>query len=165
MDKNPLANLKDIQLAEPFGPWPLAYGWWLLALLIVFLLGLSCWWLWRHRRATRARKEALALLANISSDCPHWPEQVNGLLKRAVLTYYPHGHSANLYGENWVGFLSQLLPPNKQGAFKQSWQALQVALYQNAPARLDFGQIIRQAEYWLKTATPPSKSQRRQAYV
>jgi hypothetical protein len=32
---DPLAQLRDIQLPEPVGLWPLAWGWWALLLLVV----------------------------------------------------------------------------------------------------------------------------------
>jgi hypothetical protein len=108
-----LAQLKDIHLPKPIGFWPLAYGWYVLAVLVFVLLLALVLGLRQHRRNARPKKEALHLLANYQEQYEQKHHttlacaQISQLLKRVALAYYPRDEVAGLHGEAWLSFLNQ----------------------------------------------------------
>ena len=64
-DPGSLSGLHDIVLMPPPGWWPLAPGWYVLGAVLSLL---AAWWglrRWRHYRANRYRRAALAELRGI----------------------------------------------------------------------------------------------------
>ena len=70
---DPLAQLKDIHTPQGVDWWPLAWGWWVAALLVVALLCGLIYIIVRHIRFNRARSEAIALHKNLSVDAHFFP--------------------------------------------------------------------------------------------
>ena len=111
MTNSPLAQLRDLQLGEPIGAWPLAYGWYLLMILVLMLLtalGISIHRLYQNRKP---KKEALKTLALIESkyrtnkDPAVTAYQITVLLKRLCFACAPREKVAALHGEKWLNFL------------------------------------------------------------
>lgn len=123
---NPLDQLQPLIAPAPVDWWPLAVGWWLLALLVP----LAGWAIWRFRtvlpvvkpRQVRAdqpldpvRVAALAELASLpkpydGAPAGAWLQQINGLLKRLCRNHYPHSQSHTLNGRKWLAFLDNRCP-------------------------------------------------------
>jgi hypothetical protein len=112
-DATSLSNLRDIVLPPPVSWWPLAWGWYLVAALL--LAGLA-WGLvrrWRRRRANRYRELALLELDALSAaiaDAAKRPRALAALpvlLKRVALAAWPRGRVAGLSGEAWWHFLDE----------------------------------------------------------
>lgn len=109
---NDLSQLHDIHLPEPIGWWPIAPGWYLLALILVtagLLIALFCHRYYLHGRARRA---ALRALADYQKQYQHdansqaCTANISMLLKRVALAYYPRTRVAGLQGEAWIAFLN-----------------------------------------------------------
>lgn len=112
-ETDPLAQLKDIHLPSAIDGWPPAFGWWLLALLLVgalVLIGVSLV-RWHRRRAWR--REALTAIPRPDGrsvrDTAYYSE-LNQLLKRAARVRYHDAGSDRMSGEPWQQFLARQAP-------------------------------------------------------
>lgn len=151
---NPTAELRDIHLPTEVGQWPLAYGWWLLAVLtVVTVVTLVVWWV-KQRRLKLARRQALAALKTITSEQADWPVQLNQLLKRLAISYFPQQRVASLHSAEWIQFMSEQLSVKKREVFSQTLSALNQALYQPQADTPDFTQSQAQAALWIKSVKP-----------
>ena len=150
---DPLAQLKDIHVPEQIHNYPLAIGWWILAVLIIIIL-VSSVIKYRKFKALRKNKRlALAQLNNTSNG-----EETLKLIKWVALQYFPRAQVAPLYGESLLGFMQQALPENKQQAFDEivSNNNLNSAFENIYQQQVLEGDAIHQvAEYWLNQALPP----------
>lgn len=150
-----MPELRDIHLPEPVSAWPPAPGWWLLGLLaivaVVFIIIAFRRW---HRRRC-AQRQARALLTQIDWQTERWPKQLNALLKRAAMAYFPLSDVASLHSQSWREFLAKGVKPKQRQAFLQDYARLQAQLYQPEADRLEPEPYRRWAELWLKQALPP----------
>ncbi len=102
---DPLADLPPLAMPEAISWWPPAPGWWLLAALLLA----SCGWLallgWRSFQHGRARRECLDRLRQIGDNyrahgsTQRYLTDVNQLIKRFALHYYPEAGLASLHGQ------------------------------------------------------------------
>ncbi len=112
MNPDILARLRDIQGLDPVSWWPLAVGWWLLALLILLLLtGLvlfvrnlrkyppGSWNRDAYHRLMRLQKQARDL-----SDS-ELASQLSDLLRRISVTRMGRLQAAGLVGDKWLHWL------------------------------------------------------------
>jgi hypothetical protein len=152
---NPLDQLKDIHLPGGVSNWPPAYGWWLLAILIAVALIFSIKGLIEFRRNRLAKRQALKQLAQFKHTHKEWPVELNLLLKRLVISYFPQQDVAGLYLDNWCDFLTAQLPAKAQTDFRQQMHALQAYIYRPMGEEPDFISCITQAERWILYAIPP----------
>ncbi|MFT6895619.1 MAG: hypothetical protein ACJA13_000016 [Paraglaciecola sp.] len=154
----PLSELKDIHLPDAIGFWPLAYGWWLL--LMVIVLGVA--WgiiLWRKKHHLGlAKRQALLLLSDINETQQTWPGQLNTLLKRLAMVYFPKHQVASLHGKDWQSFLVSQLPDKQQALFAEQFSVLQAHCYRHdTGTEADFEGCVAQIRSWIKYAVPPNK--------
>jgi hypothetical protein len=155
---NPLDQLKDIQLPPEVSNWPPAYGWWLVAIFFLALLIFTIIWLlkWHHKRL--AKRHGLIELSNIRSDDEDWPIQLNSLLKRAAIAYFPDYKVAQMHGVKWNEFLVQQLPLKKRSGFEADFAVIQAHLYQKVSCDdKQFNQSMAAAKFWMNKALPPKK--------
>ena len=109
---NDLSALHDIHLPKAIGWWPLAPGWYLLAIITIIFCLLIIVLSRRYYRNTQAKRKALLTLTVYqqqyeqegNSQCAS--AQVSELLKRVALVYYPRQEVASLQGEAWITFLN-----------------------------------------------------------
>ena len=103
------------QLAPAHAPaaapwWPLAPGWWAVAVLL--LLALAGWWFLRHRRRQpqrRVRNMALLELDRIAqakSDDATFARDLEQLLRRYAVTRFGRATIAQLNGDDWLAFIA-----------------------------------------------------------
>lgn len=106
--------LRDIHLPPVPRWWPLAPGWWIMALLAVAVFA-ALWW---HRRRARQRRSALFVArrelqifrrAAATTDPQQQVRAVSILLRRLSMSLYPRRETAGLTGEAWLAFLDQPL--------------------------------------------------------
>jgi hypothetical protein len=156
----PLEQLKDIHLPPEVSNWPPAHGWWLLSIISLLVIVIIIVWQYKRYRIRRVKRQALRELSQISSNTTEWPLQMNSLLKRVSLSYFPNGQIAKLYNESWSEFLAEQLPLKKRTSFLQHFQLLQSSLYQKSPSTLvDFEQSMKSIQQWIKYSLPPNKPQ------
>ena len=157
---NPLEQLKDIHLPPEVSNWPPAYGWWILALTILIVIVAIIIWLIKRYQARVIKRQALRELEQINADMNEWPLQLNSLLKKVSLSYFPNAKIASLYDASWSEFLAEQLPLSKREAFLENFQLLQSSLYQKSPStRPDFAQSKNQIQQWIRYSLPPIKHQ------
>ena len=151
----PLAQLKDIHLPAEIGNWPPACGWWLLLLLFAVALIFSIKALILFRRRRLAKRQALQYLAQLAPSQSDWPVQLNHLLKRLVITYFPQADVAALHLHSWSDFLASHLPLQSQAEFSEQMQILQRYIYRPKGVAPDFELARSHAERWIEHAIPP----------
>jgi hypothetical protein len=103
--------LRDMQMPDTIGWWPLAYGWWLLiisVIIIAFLFGR-----YLRKKLNDPRRYALDALKQVEQAYLQDPDgkrlvmQSNALLKRLALSLYPREQVAPLSGDRWCRFLQE----------------------------------------------------------
>ena len=93
---NPLA-LKDIHVPEQITNYPLAYGWWILAALIVLALVITVIKIRKSAKRNQVKKQALTQLkSNIELN----NSDLISLLKWAAMHYFSRVELAKLYGDS-----------------------------------------------------------------
>lgn len=105
-------QLRDIHMPGAPAFWPPAPGWWLLAVILLVLLGsLSVFALRRYRLRRRRRLllEALEHIGPQLSDAraPDALAQLSVLLRLHALACFPQRRVASLTGEAWLRFLDE----------------------------------------------------------
>jgi len=113
MPKNDaLAKLRDIHLPDPIGVWPLAPGWYLLALVFFLVLVVIIFFIRRSYLNGSHRREALRLLKSLQKQyqdgCDNQQASafISELLRRVALVYFPRAEVASLQGKPWIRFLN-----------------------------------------------------------
>lgn len=154
---NPLEQLKDIHLPPEIGIWPLAIGWWILIVLAALVIILMVFAVYRHRQRSKPKRLAQALLLSINADSPGWPAQLNQLMKRAALSYFPQQDVAGLHSVAWKNFLLTLLKNKYHSQFEAGFELLQQNLYRQH-SQDNFKSCYQTVELWLDNALPPNKS-------
>ncbi|WP_169334846.1 DUF4381 domain-containing protein [Salinimonas chungwhensis] len=147
-----LSQLNDIHKTSAQA-WPAAWGWWLVGLLaLAVIVGLFFWWR-RQRRFNMPRREAISEMKQIDDKSNDWPSQMNQVLKRAALAYYPRYSLSGLYGQRWTQFMVERVSRSQQPQMAKRLNELQDMLYQ--PTRPDptlFNSCQKAALDWLKKA-------------
>nr|WP_283105355.1 DUF4381 domain-containing protein [Shewanella seohaensis] len=120
MDKaatpNPaLADLQDIILPDPIGAWPWAIGYWLALAILLVLLIAAILWLKKRAAYLAPKKAAQGLFAALDPHSSQYPSDVNQLLKRTALSYFPREVIAKLDGPAWANWLDSHLPTKQRG--------------------------------------------------
>jgi hypothetical protein len=154
---NPLDNLQDIHTPAEIGLWPVAYGWWILALVTIIFIGMTVKWLIGFYRKRKNKKLALQALSNINDEQNNGIMQINQLLKRVSIMYFPNVSVQQLYGNRWAEFLAQALSDSQAIKLSAQLQNLQDALYRRPDDKtLDLQEYKSLASTWIKQAVPPS---------
>ena len=104
MSQPSIEQLHDIVLPQEPGVFPLAYGWWILIVLISLTLVKSLALIIRRVKFLGVKRLALAKLSHCTS-C----DDINQLLKQVAIHYFQKSGVAPLQGEQWRLFLSRLL--------------------------------------------------------
>lgn len=110
---DPLAQLRPNVLPDLIGFWPPAPGWWVVAVLLLAVIGTASLWLYRLWRKNRYRKLALKQVDELFNawlqhqDERRFAHDCNRLLKKVALHAYPKQDIAALSGTNWLEFLAE----------------------------------------------------------
>lgn len=154
LDSNqPLAELHDIVAAPAAHWWPLAPGWYALAVLLLALWLGAAWCTWRWWQRRRVRNAALKALATSGAEI----NAITLLVKQACLGYFPAEQIAALSGPAWFSFMAQQLPAKTAPALRQQLASLADCGYQphqQSQTSADYQQLAR---YWLRHALPPRR--------
>ena len=159
-DPASLSGLHDIVLPAPIAPWwPLAPGWYLLAVLVTLAAGWGLWRMRQRRLARRYRAEALAELHALRRDPPDPVKAVAAilvLLKRTALGAYPRTDVAGLNGAAWWRFLD-LSGGKTRFADGLGDLAEKLAYAQRGvdeTSKRDLKRLYRAAEHWIRRHRP-----------
>lgn len=146
---DPLANLKDIHLPPDISVWPIASGWWLLALTIILIITVAYLFfrLAIQRKAYRkaALKELMQLeTATLEPDA--FAEKIAVIIRRTALVTAKNSkktmNMAQLHGIEWRNYLQQSMPAE---------QAEIIAIGRYKPLEtLDKAALLKAAEQWIK---------------
>ena len=107
-----LNSLKDVHEPPPPGFWPLAWGWWVLIVLVsgAFIFGLVEWRR-RHRLSAPVRAAFVELddwrLSARDRNPRDAADELAALLRRVALVRYPRPLVAQLTGDAWLNFLDR----------------------------------------------------------
>ncbi|WP_029408708.1 DUF4381 domain-containing protein [Thiomicrorhabdus sp. Milos-T2] len=109
---NPLLEqLRDIQLPDPVGWWPLAFSWWILLFSIIAIITGAIWYYLDLRRRNIYRRSALQQIDEIMQKTDMSDNvkisAINAVLKRVALTAYGRLITASLHDQAWLDFLSE----------------------------------------------------------
>lgn len=160
---NPLEQLRDIHLPEPISWWPLAPGWWLLALACVVLLAWLLLWLSRRYSANLYRRQALHQVARLSSQsvsggCAQAQvQELFVVLKQTANYAYPKRLPASLGIEQFVLFLQDSCTEPVFNALDTDLQRLLYAQEQTSIPEPDLGLLFKDAQRWIKQHCPEHK--------
>lgn len=142
--------LADIHTPAAISAWPPAYGWWILAAIII-LLSIWLYMALRKRQQKRIQQNfALTELNQVNLQDFSAGQQINEILKRAAMVYYTREQVASLTGNKWKTFLLHGLKGEKI-SFNDEW------LDFGYSATIDTDQVIAYhqfAKLWLSKALP-----------
>lgn len=136
----PQLALADIQEPVLNTFWPLAPGWWMLALLLLVLLAYGFRFFWKQWQKALPLRQAKAELRLIKE--PKQSAELNELLKRLLRCYKPRHAVLSAPVQQWQDFLQQQLP-------QQPLPDLQSLLYKSEPLQDDFAAYRQFATKWL----------------
>lgn len=109
-----LAQLADIHLPAEISFWPPAFGWWILALLLLIAGSFATRKLYEKAEQRKACQNALAELENclerLDEDAGQkkllrYVNDVNSVLRRVALVKFPESNPGSLVGETWIAFI------------------------------------------------------------
>jgi hypothetical protein len=142
--------IEDIHIPDAVTLWPPAYGWWILALLLIISIVVIVKTINKWRRA-RVQKN-LAINALMAIDLQHYgaSQQINEILKRAAIVYYGREAVASLTGQKWKDFLLEALG-NKSLIFDDTWLSFAYCATAKQDQLISYHQFAKQ---WLTIALP-----------
>lgn len=141
--------LRDMQVPEAIGWWPLAPGWWLLLCLLVIILIALTYFI--RKKLHDPRRAAIQELRSIQRRYgEHQDKQLllvecNTLMKRLALTLYPRHQVAALSGQRWLAFL-------RDSSSKLDISQLEILAqgpYQTS-VELSSDELIQNCRQWIK---------------
>jgi hypothetical protein len=147
-----LAQLRDIHAAASPLWWPPAIGWWVLALVLLLLMVVAARFLKLKLVARQRRLEWLRALDAIGqeldpqSDDHQYLAGLNRLFRAVALKAFPGTGCAGLQGEEWVSFISSLLPEDTDNS---SLSALARGPYEPVPD-FDARSLHEHARTWVR---------------
>ena len=150
---DPLAQLKDIHLPAAVNNYPIAPGWWLLAIIV---LALIIYGLVKCRQYLVKRKHKKAALAQLSAKAEIGT--IVALLKWAALQYFPRQAVANLTGYEFKDFLVASLPVKHQENFTELSGQYFISAYEEQTTSQSSAEFYQAAKLWLTHALPPQQN-------
>ena len=150
---DPLAQLSDIHLPDNVHNYPIAPGWWLLAVIVLAILVYGIIKLRQYFKARKVQKQALKQLSTASEI-----STIVALLKWAALQYFPRTHVAHLTGNKFKDFLMTSLPAKQQENFSTLSGEHFNSTYQSNVDEHSVDDFSAAAKLWLSHALPPKKT-------
>ncbi|MEM6938280.1 MAG: DUF4381 family protein [Pseudomonadota bacterium] len=149
----PAPPIRDIHAAPAPPFWPPAWGWWVVAGLVV--VGL-CWGVWALWRRWRWQKRFQALGQELDEMQERWRDdgdvgraasRASLYLRRLVLHEARDSRAAALTGDSWVEFLTA--PENLDPHLKVAAAELAKAPYQAMPD-INVESVFQLCHFWLR---------------
>jgi hypothetical protein len=150
-----LQNLNDIVVPSAVPWWPLAPGWYVLAVAAVLVLAVFAVLGWRRWRKNRYRRQALAELNEIREGEAGALQQLPALLKRVALSAWPRDSVAALSGTPWHIFLDDSAG---LGQFRNGiGDLLDQLAYGKGLSEPEQNRLLEAAEIWLRQHRSPGQ--------
>lgn len=149
-----LSQLADIHLPPPVSLWPLAPGWYFLALLFIGCCLLMTYILCRYWQRHRLRKHILQHINLLHKTYEEQPTatriiaDISILLRRAALAVFPRQQIASLQGEAWLQFLNDT---GKTTEFTKPHGRLLITAAYQKEHHADLTPLFSACRHWVKT--------------
>ena len=146
-------QLRDVHLPDAVSWWPLAWGWWVLFILLMLSVGAALFLIVQKYKKNRYRKLATTELNNVfeawqNDQQTHvYLHRANDTLKRVVLQSEQNNLMTTLSGQAWV---EQLNVWAKKPLTENSKNALAFECYKESPSS-DIKALHADLIYWLKS--------------
>jgi len=136
--QDPLAQLQDIHLPAEIGLWPPAWGWWVLALLIIATVSALVFFIKRKRSRNAYRTIAIAELNSIhkkygSDQSSEYLQNLSIILRRTALSGFGSQFNASLKGHEWLQWLDEQCTKTNLQFSQGVGAALLIGPYQKNP--------------------------------
>ncbi|MDF1660052.1 MAG: DUF4381 domain-containing protein [Verrucomicrobiales bacterium] len=137
-----LDRLHDLVPPPAISWWPLAPGWYLVAVLVLGLLLLCAFRAWKKWRQNAYRREALQKLSDASEAA-----EVAEILRRTALAVAPRNLISATTGDNWADWLdSQVAEPMSDEVRRE----VSRGIYDPSPVATPIDDLKRYAESWIR---------------
>lgn len=158
LDSTP--QLQDIVSAPAASWWPLAVGWYLLlGIALLLIVGLF----WSLTRAVKRRRVRRLALRQLAQQPPTSISAVSLLLKQAAAPYFPQLVHYKHQQQHWWVFLQAPLSQRQRQRYQALFEQLPELSYRPASEQQQLlDEYLVFAEFWLRSALPPSRRQRQQ---
>ncbi|WP_192484338.1 MULTISPECIES: DUF4381 domain-containing protein [Cysteiniphilum] len=148
-----LAGLKDIHLPPAVSIWPLAVGWYIVAVVALVVIALMIWFLVKRIKAYR-HKQAIIKMFDKTTQAAQLEKpqalisEVSIFLKRVIMQELKVDNAHLYFGEDWLKFLDQQLKTND---FSQGDGRVLLANYTSKEVSIDEQQaLIILTKKWLR---------------
>lgn len=113
-----LKDMKDVHMpSTEIGIWPLAPGWWIAIVAVLFLLYFAIRFYIKITESmeAKAKKELEKIKSGFetSKDIKKLSIDISALLKRVAIVKFGYNDVAPLHGKSWLDFLSMHLKDEK----------------------------------------------------
>lgn len=143
-----LTQLKPLQISNRPSIFPLAWGWWIM-ILLVLISAILLYFLVQYILDQEKRLALFELKQIKKRSGKAFISEINALLKRTAIVRYGAENVASLYGKEWVSFLNKTkechFSDNFVALLEKSMYAEEVEISENE--RLN---VIRQVSCWIK---------------
>ena len=152
MGQDQTLALKDIHLPEAISFWPPAIGWWLV-LVLLFLLLVAGWVLFKKITRVTTAKQATFLLKEIKNNSDSTDlEKIQSIsiwLRRVAISTSPRHDVASLSGTSWLHYLDSSLDDSSfsEGVGKH---IISSQYQKSLPDDVDLTHLFELCERWLK---------------
>jgi len=153
-------ELKDIHLPEQISNYPVAYGWWLLAALIILMIVIA---IIKIRKAVKRNQVKKKALTQLKDNAQMTNSDIIALLKWAAMHYFSRSELAKLFGNSLKEFLISKLTSKHQQSFSDLSEQAFLNQYQACSENNDSlnehtqsnENLHQAATLWLNQALPP----------
>jgi hypothetical protein len=155
-----LANLADISVGQTPSIWPLAWGWWVLILLVAFVIFGIFWIATRYFNKHKLKRSALKAVENISDSESQALSKLHAILRSAVMHYFPSENLNSLQGSAWQERL-QVSAMHYKKVDKQcllQLTQLEASLYTKKPS-IAVDDAKNAVYLWIKHCLPPASAE------
>lgn len=156
---SPLDQLADILPPDAVSIWPLAWGYWLLLVIIIALIGFSIFGTLQYRRTRKAKREALKNLGDLDTANEYFAHKIQVIMKTLCTHYVPMLSSSQMHGEGWKSLVVSIYQGKETSSLNQVIDSLYQSLYYpKIKNDIDFinqnEKIKDTIEEWIKSSFP-----------